>query len=334
LDTEKKIIFSGIQPTGMPHLGNYLGALKNWVGMQDSDEFLCVYSIVDMHSLTVRQEPAQLRKRARELFILCLAMGLDPGKALIYFQSHVPGHAELAWILNCFTHMGELSRMTQFKDKSAKHEDNINAGLFTYPVLMAADILLFGANLVPIGDDQRQHLELCRDVAQRFNKIYGNVFVVPEPYFAPVGARIMGLQEPSRKMSKSDSANEGNVVDIMDKPDVIMGKFKRAVTDSGCLVKASADKPGVSNLLEIYCAAAKKTLQEAEDEFSGRGYGEFKKRVGEAVVEELRPIQEKFSDLSKNKDYVDGLIKSNAEKAASMSQRVLRKAKAKVGFPS
>jgi tryptophanyl-tRNA synthetase len=333
LDAGKKIIFSGMQPTGEPHLGNYLGALKNWASLQDSDEYFGIYSIVDMHSITVRQEPAELRKKARNLFMSYMAVGIDPEKSLLYFQSHVPGHAELAWILNCFTYMGELSRMTQYKEKSLKHADNINAGLFTYPVLMAADILLYGSHLVPIGDDQRQHMELCRDIAHRFNTIYGDVFVIPEGYYPKAGARVMGLQEPVKKMSKSDSANESNVVFLSDDPDTIMSKFKRAVTDSGSEVKAAEDKPGITNLLAIYCAVTKKSLEAAESEFASAGYGDFKKRVGEAVVEELRPIQQKLADLAKNKDYVDSLIKANAEKATAASQRILRKAKRKVGYP-
>jgi len=331
MEAEKKIIFSGMQPTGMPHIGNYLGALKNWVALQD--EYRCVYCIVDMHSLTVRQEPAVLRKRARDLLQLYIAMGLNPEQAVIYFQSHVSGHAELAWILNCFTYMGELGRMTQFKEKSQKNEDNINAGLFTYPVLMAADILLYKADLVPIGDDQRQHMEICRDIAIRFNNIYGDIFTIPDAYFPKVGARIMGLAEPEKKMSKSDSVNENNIVYLLDKPETILKKFKSAVTDSGSEIKFSVDKPGISNLLAIYSAATGMDLKQAEYEFDGKGYGDFKRSVGEAVVELVRPIQERFHELEKNKDYVDSIIKANDEKASAMAMPTLRKVKKAVGYP-
>ena len=331
MDKDKKIIFSGMQPTGMPHIGNYLGALKNWVALQD--EYRCVYCIVDMHSLTVRQDPAVLRKRSRDLLQLYIAMGLDPEQTIIYFQSHVSGHAELSWILNCFTYMGELNRMTQFKEKSQKNVDNINAGLFTYPVLMAADILLYNADLVPIGDDQRQHLEICRNIAIRFNNVYGDVFTIPEPYFPKIGARIMGLMEPEKKMSKSDSVNESNIVYLLDKPEVILNKFKRAVTDSDNEIRFSPDKPGVSNLLTIYSAASGIDIKQAESEFDGKGYGSLKSTVGEAVVELVRPIQERFNELEKNKDYVDAIIRSNDEKANAMAVPMLRKVQKKVGFP-
>jgi len=329
--TNKKIIFSGMQPTGMPHLGNYLGALKNWVALQN--DYRCVYCIVDMHSLTVRQEAAALRKRSRELFTLYIAMGLDPEQSVIYFQSHVSGHAELAWILNCFTYMGELSRMTQYKDKSQKNAANQNVGLFTYPVLQAADILLFNADLVPIGEDQRQHLELCRDIAVRFNNSVSNIFTVPDAHIAKIGARIKGLAEPESKMSKSDSENENNIVYLLDKPEVILKKFKRAVTDSGTEVKLSPDKPGISNLLAIYSAATGMDIKKAEMEFEGKGYGDFKQAVGEAVVEMVNPIQKRFNDLSKNKDYIDSMIQLNREKANAISFRMLRKVKRAIGYP-
>ena len=332
MEAGKKIIFSGMQPTGMPHIGNYLGALKNWVALQD--EYRCVYCIVDMHSLTVRQDPAVLRKRSRDLLLLYIAMGLNPEQVIIYFQSHVSGHAELTWILNCFTYMGELNRMTQYKEKSQKNEDNVNAGLFTYPVLMAADILLYNADLVPIGDDQKQHLEICRNIAIRFNNIYGDVFTVPEAYFPKIGARIMGLAEPEKKMSKSDSINENNIVYLLDKPDVIMNKFKRAVTDSGDIIKYSQDKPGISNLLSIYSAAVGVDIKQAECEFEGKGYGDFKRTVGEAVIELVRPIQQRFDELNENKDYIDGIIRTNAEKANTTALRTLRKVQKKVGFPA
>jgi len=331
METNKKIIFSGMQPTGMPHLGNYLGALKNWVALQD--DYRCVYCIVDMHSLTVRQEPAALRKRSRDLFTLYIAMGLDPEQSVIYFQSHVSGHAELAWILNCFTYMGELSRMTQYKDKSQKNADNQNVGLFTYPVLQAADILLFNADLVPVGEDQRQHLELCRDIAVRFNNSVSNIFTVPDAHIAKVGARIMGLAEPDSKMSKSEGENENNLVYLLDKPEVILKKFKRAVTDSGTEVKLSPDKPGISNLLSIYSVATGMDIKKSEMEFEGKGYGDFKQAVGEAVVEMVSPIQKRFDELSKNKDYIDSMIQLNSEKANAISSRMLRKVKKAIGYP-
>jgi tryptophanyl-tRNA synthetase len=326
----QKVLFSGMQATGNLTLGNYLGALKNWVNI--ADEYMTFYSVVDMHSITVRQDPAELRKRARMLLTLYIAAGLDPEKNCIYYQSHVSGHAELAWILNCFTYMGELSRMTQFKDKSAKHADNINAGLFTYPVLMAADILLYQSDVVPVGIDQKQHLELARDIAQRFNSIYGDVFAVPEIYLGKVGRKIMSLQDPTKKMSKSDENPNGSIY-LMDDPDTIIRKFKRAVTDSEGCVRYSEDQPGIHNLIDIYCACTDKTPEQVEAEFDGKGYGDFKLAVGEAVVDVLRPMQERFNDLSKNKDYIDSVIKNNAEKAQYFSTKTLRKVQKKVGFP-
>ena len=326
----KKVLFSGMQSTGNLTLGNYLGALKNWVTL--SDEYECFYSVVDMHSITVRQDPAELRRRARALLTLYIAAGLDPEKNCIYNQSQVTGHAELAWILNCYTYMGELQRMTQFKDKSAKHADNINAGLFTYPVLMAADILLYQADVVPVGKDQMQHLELTRDIAQRFNGIYGDVFTVPEAYIGKVGARIMSLQDPSKKMSKSDE-NPNASIYLMDDPDTIMRKFKRAVTDSEAAVRYRDEQPGIKNLIDIYCACTGKTPEEVEREFDGKGYGEFKPAVGEAVVDVLRPLQARVADLEKDKAYIDSVIKNNAEKAQYFSNKTLRKVQKKVGFP-
>lgn len=326
----KKVLFSGMQATGNLTLGNYLGALKNWVTL--SDEYECFYSVVDMHSITVRQDPAELRRRARNLLTLYIAAGLDPKKNCIYYQSHVSGHAELAWILNCFTYMGELSRMTQFKDKSAKHADNINAGLFTYPVLMAADILLYQADVVPVGIDQMQHLELTRDIAERFNNIYGDVFTVPEAYIGKVGAKIMSLQEPTKKMSKSDENPNGSIY-LMDDPDTIMRKCKRAVTDSEGCIRYSDEQPGIKNLLDIYCACTGKTADEAVREFDGKGYGELKPAVGEAVVSVLKPLQDEFARLSKDKAYIDGIIKENAEKANYYATKTLRKVQRKVGFP-
>lgn len=327
---DKKVLFSGMQATGNLTLGNYLGALKNWVTL--SDEYECFYSVVDMHSITVRQDPATLRKRARTLLTLYIAAGLDPEKNCIYYQSHVSAHAELAWILNCFTYMGELNRMTQFKDKSAKHADNINAGLFTYPVLMAADILLYQADVVPVGNDQKQHLEITRDIAERFNNIYGDVFTIPEGYYGKVGARIMSLQDPSRKMSKSDE-NPNASIYLLDDPDTIIRKCKRAVTDSEGQILYRDEQPGVKNLIDIYSACLGKTPEETVREFDGKGYGDFKIAVGEAVVSVLKPLQDEVARLEKDKAYLDGIIKANAEKAGYFANKTLRKVQKKVGFP-
>ena len=327
---DKKVLFSGMQATGNLTLGNYLGALKNWVTL--SDEYECFYSVVDMHSITVRQDPAVLRKRARALLTLYIAAGLDPEKNCIYYQSHVPQHAELAWILNCYTYMGELNRMTQFKDKSAKHADNINAGLFTYPVLMAADILLYQADVVPVGIDQMQHLEITRDIAERFNHIYGDVFTIPEAYVGKVGAKIMSLQDPSRKMSKSDE-NPNASIYLMDDPDTIIRKCKRAVTDSEAQIRYRDEQPGVKNLIDIYSACTGVSPEDVVKEFDGRGYGDFKMAVGEAVVSVLKPLQEEVVRLEKDKAYIDGVIKNNAEKAGYFANKTLRKVQKKVGFP-
>lgn len=327
---ENKVLFSGMQATGNLTLGNYLGALKNWVSL--CDEYLCFYSVVDLHSITIRQDPAELRRRARNLLTLYIAAGIDPEKNCLYYQSHVSAHAELAWILNCFTYMGELNRMTQFKDKAAKHADNINAGLFTYPVLMAADILLYQSDVVPVGNDQLQHLEITRDIAQRFNAIYGDVFTIPEPYIGKAGARIRSLQDPSKKMSKSDE-NPNASIYLMDDPDTIMRKFKRAVTDSEGCVRYCEEQPGIMNLIDIYSACTDKSVSEIEKEFDGRGYGDFKTAVGESVVAILKPLQDRFDDLNKNKDYIDKIIKENAEKAEYYALKTLRKVQKKVGFP-
>ena len=286
-----------MQATGNLTLGNYLGALKNWVAL--SDEYECFYCVVDEHSITVRQDPATLRKRARALLTLYIAAGLDPEKNCIYYQSHVSGHAELAWILNCYTYMGELNRMTQFKDKAAKHADNINAGLFTYPVLMAADILLFQADVVPVGIDQKQHLEITRDIAQRFNSIYGDTFTIPEPYIGKAGAKIMSLQNPEKKMSKSDENPNGSIY-LMDDTDTIIRKCKRAVTDSEGCIRYRDEQPGVKNLIDIYCACTGKTPSEVESEFDGKGYGELKMAVGEAVAAQLSPLQAEVARLEKD----------------------------------
>ena len=327
---KKKTLFSGMQATGTLQLGNYLGALKNWVTLED--EYQCFYCVVDMHSITVRQNPAELRRKARALLTLYIAAGLDPEKNCLYYQSHVSAHAELSWILNCYTYMGELSRMTQYKDKASKHADNINAGLFTYPVLMAADILLFQADIVPVGDDQKQHIEITRDIARRFNSIYGDVFTIPEPYIKKTGARIMSLQEPEKKMSKSDE-NVNASIFLLDDTDTIIRKFKKAVTDSDNEIRYSKDKPGISNLIEIYGIATGKSIAETEKEFEGKGYGEFKLATGEAVASMLKPIQDRFNELGKDKTYIDSIIKNNGEKAAYFANKTLRKVQKKIGFP-
>lgn len=325
----KKVIFSGVQASGFLTLGNYIGALRNWAKLQH--EYNCLFSVVDMHSITVRQEPAQLRRRALEILMLYIASGIDPEENILFFQSHVPAHAELAWVLGCYTQMGELSRMTQFKDKSARHGENINGGLFTYPVLMAADILLYKADLVPVGSDQKQHLELTRDIAMRFNGIYGEVFTIPEPYIGTVGAKVMSLQDPAKKMSKSDD-NPNGYIAMLDSDDTIIRKIKRAVTDSEGEVVYREGKDGINNLLGIYCAVTDKTLQQAQDEFAGQGYAEFKNAVGEAVVECLRPVRKKYDELCKNKDYVEKVYKEGAQKASYIAAKTLRKVYRKIGF--
>nr|WP_330404352.1 tryptophan--tRNA ligase [Vallitalea okinawensis] len=329
--SDKKILYSGMQPTGQLTLGNYLGALKNWLLLQE--EYNCLFSVVDLHSLTVRQKPADLRKNARNLLMQYIAAGIDPEENIVYYQSHVSGHAELAWILNCYTHLGELNRMTQFKEKSAKHESNINAGLFTYPVLMAADILLFNTDLVPVGHDQKQHLELARDIASRFNNANGDVFTVPDPYIAKVAARVMSLQEPTKKMSKSDE-NPNAYILLLDEPNVIRNKIKRAVTDSDAEIRFDrGNKAGISNLIEIYSCFTGMTMDEVQSHFEGKGYGDFKKEVGDVVAEGLRPLQERYKELQKNKDYIDQIIKKNGETANYLAQKTLRKVKKKVGLP-
>ncbi len=325
----KKRIFSGMQPSGELTLGNYLGALKNWIKLQD--DYDCMYSVMNMHAITVRQDPAELRKRSMEVLMQYMACGIDPEKSILFFQSHVSAHAELAWILSCNTQMGELSRMTQFKDKSKKHADNINAGLFTYPVLMAADILLYQTDLVPVGNDQLQHIELTRDIANRFNHHYSDTFVVPEPYIGKAGARVMSLQSPENKMSKSDP-NPNGYVWLLDPEEVIIKKFKRAVTDSDMEVRAGEDKPGVTNLLTIYCAVTGKSLEEAEKEFAGQGYGTFKQTVGEAVAAELAPIRKRYDELAKDKAYVEEVYVKGAEMAERIAAKTLRKVYKKVGF--
>ena len=330
MEHEKKIIFSATQPSGKITLGNYLGALRNWVDLQA--DYNAIYCVADEHAITVRQDPAALRRQSLELYAQFIACGLDPEKSIIFIQSHVPQHAELAWVLNCYTMFGELSRMTQFKDKSAKNADNINGGLFTYPALMAADILLYQPDYVPVGNDQKQHVELTRNVAQRFNNIYGDVFKIPEPYIPKAGARVMSLHDPSSKMSKS--APEGCVF-LMEKPEDIQRKFKRAVTDSDterCVRFDPEHKPGVSNLMNIYSAVTGKSYQEIEQEFEGKGYGVFKPAVGEAVIECLRPIREEASRILADKAYLESVYKQGAEKASYVANKTLRKVYKKVGF--
>ena len=326
---KKKIVFSAIQPSGTITLGNYLGALRNWAAMQE--EFNCIFALADLHTITVRQEPAAFRKNVIDAYASILACGIDPEKSPFFIQSHVTTHAQLAWVLNCYTQFGELSRMTQFKDKSAKHADNVNAGLFTYPTLMAADILLYQADMVPVGADQKQHLELSRNIAERFNGIYGNVFKVPDPYIAKNGARVMSLQDPTKKMSKSDE-NVNGCVHLLDSPEVIMKKFKRAVTDSDACVRYAEGKDGVNNLMTIYGAVTGKTFEEIENEFAGKGYGDFKTAVGEAVVEELRPIRERYERLVADKGYLAECYRKADEIAYKISSRTLDKVMKKVGF--
>ncbi|HJA62956.1 MAG TPA: tryptophan--tRNA ligase [Candidatus Intestinimonas stercoravium] len=331
-EKQKKVILSGIQPSGELTLGSYLGAIKNWVTL--SEEYDCYYMMADLHSITVRQDPAALRRRTLSQIAAYIACGLDPEKNTIFIQSHVPAHAELGWVLDCYTMFGELSRMTQFKDKSAKNADNINAGLFTYPALMAADILLYQADLVPVGEDQKQHVEICRDIANRFNGVYGEVFKLPEPFIPKVGARIMSLTSPESKMSKSDKDPNGCVY-VLDKPEDIMRKFKKAVTDSDtehCVRYDKAAKPGVSNLMAIYSSATGQTFEEIEREFDGKGYGAFKPAVGEAVVEMFRPIREETERLLADKAYLESVYRSGAEKAGYVANKTLRKVYKKVGF--
>lgn len=326
----KKVMLSGIQPSGDLTLGSYLGAIKNWA--ERDEEFDNYYFMADMHSITVRQDPAALRRRTLEQLAQYIACGLDPEKNTLFIQSHVPQHAELGWILNCYTMFGELSRMTQFKDKSAKNSENINGGLFTYPALMAADILLYQPDYVPVGEDQKQHVELCRNIVQRFNGIYGDVFKMPEPYIPKVGARVMSLSDPGAKMSKSDKDPNGSIY-LMEKPEDILRKFKRAVTDCEASVHYDKEnKPGISNLLTIYCAATGKTMAEAEAEFAGQGYGVFKPAVGEAVVEKMRPIREEAERLMQDKAYLESIYKRGAEQAQYLANKTLRKVQKKIGF--
>lgn len=326
---KKPVIFSGIQPSGTITIGNYYGAIKNWLTMQqDFDSYYC---IVDLHSITVRQNPAELRKKSRELLALYIASGLDPVKNTLYIQSQVRQHAELAWILGCYTYMGELNRMTQFKDKSVKNEQNINAGLYTYPVLMAADILLYQTDLVPIGNDQKQHLELARDIAIRFNTAYSDTFKVPEGYFGKVGAKIYSLQQPTAKMSKSD-ANENGYISLLDEEAVIRKKIKRAVTDSVGEINYCPEQPGVCNLIDIYACATEQSVADSISHFEGRNYGFLKSEVTEALLADILPIQNQFHRLMQDKTYLDTIIQQNSQKAAQQAEKTLRKVKKKVGF--
>ncbi|MBQ0013813.1 MAG: tryptophan--tRNA ligase [Clostridia bacterium] len=326
---KKKKVLSLIQPSGTPTLGNYLGALKNW--NEIAEEYDCAFGVADLHAITVRQDPVKFREQIRNMYALLFAIGLDPEKSIIFVQSQVPTHAQLGWILDCYTQFGEMSRMTQFKDKSKTHADNVNVGLFTYPALMAADILLYQADLVPVGADQKQHLEIARDIADRFNGIYGQTFTCPEPLFVKEGARVMSLQDPTKKMSKSD-ANPKGYISMLDTPDVIMKKFKSAVTDSEACIRYAEGKDGVNNLMSIYSACTGKSYDAIEAEFEGRGYGDFKVAVAEAAIEELRPVQEKFNELINERAYLEDCMKKNAEIATKISQRTLDKAMKKIGF--
>ncbi len=329
---KKKVVLSCIQPTGTPTLGNYLGALKNWANM--CDDYNCLYGVADLHSITVptfRDNPSQLKKNTLELYALLLALGIDPEKNIVFVQSHVPTHAQLGWILNCYTQFGEAARMTQFKEKSQKHKDNITVGLFDYPILMAADILIYNADFVPIGADQKQHLEIARNICDRFNMIYGDVLKMPEPFIGKAGAKITSLQDPLKKMSKSDE-NPKSYISMLDEPNVIMKKIKSAVTDSEACVRYADGKDGINNLMTIYSCCTGKSFEEIEKEFDGRGYGDFKTAVGEAVVKELEPIQAKYKELINEKKYLEECMRNGAEMATRISQRTLDKVMKKVGF--
>ncbi len=328
---KKKVVFSAIQPSGTITLGNYLGAIRNWVKMQENDEYNCLYALADLHTITVRQDREKLKKNIFDAYASVLACGIDVEKTPFFIQSHVPAHSQLAWILNCYTQYGELSRMTQFKDKSAKHADNINAGLFTYPVLMAGDILLYQADMVPIGADQKQHLELARDIATRFNGIYGNTFTIPDGFIPKDGARVMSLQNPENKMSKSDENINGCVL-LTDSDDVIMKKFKRAVTDSEAKVYYGEGKHGINNLMSIYSAVTGLTYEQIEHDFDSKGYGDFKQAVGEAVIAELSPIRKRYEEYIKDRKYLSECYTKADEFANKISQRTIDKCMKKIGF--
>lgn len=329
MEEKRKVIFSGIKPSGDLTLGNYIGAIKNWVKLQD--EYDCYFCVVDLHAITVRQEPKDLRQRTLEILSIYIASGIDPDKNTLFIQSHVPAHSEAAWLLNCYTYMGELGRMTQYKDKSQKLGDSISAGLFNYPVLMAADILIYNADLVPVGKDQKQHLEIARDIAERFNNIYSPTFVVPDAYIPTEGAKIMDLQDSSKKMSKSEENPNGYIL-IMDPPEVIRKKVSRAVTDSLGIVKYSDEQPGVKNLINILSVLTKATPEEIEKNYEGKGYAQFKSDVAEAIIKELEPIQTKVKELMANKSYLEEIYKKGAEKANYVSMKTLRKMQKKIGL--
>ncbi|MEG1395211.1 MAG: tryptophan--tRNA ligase [Clostridia bacterium] len=329
---EKKVIYSGIQPSGIMTLGNYIGAVNNWRAMQADENNTCLFALADLHTITVRQEPQQFYNNALSFYALLMALGLDKDKSILYFQSHVHEHSELAWLLNCYTYVGEMNRMTQFKDKSSKHTDNINMGLMDYPVLMAADILLYGTNLVPVGIDQMQHLEIARDIAIRVNNIYGDIFAVPDGFVPKVGAKVMSLQDPSQKMSKSDTTPNA-VVSILDTPEIILKKFKKAVTDSGEEIKFDAEnKAGISNLLTIYAVATNQTIEQAELAFVGKRYGDLKVGVADAVIEMLRPFKSKYDKLIGAEDYLREVAREGAEKAGALAEPILKKFKKAIGY--
>lgn len=329
MEQNKKTVYSAIQSTGNFTLGNYLGALKNWVNMQD--EYNCIYAIADLHAITVRQEPKELRKNILDAYAMLLAIGIDTNKSILSIQSQIPAHSQLAWILNCYTQFGELSRMSQFKDKSEKHADNINAGLFTYPCLMAADILLYQPDFVPVGADQKQHVELTRNIAERFNNAYSPTFTVPEGFIPKNGARVMSLQDPTRKMSKSDE-NKNSYITLMDSEKEIINKFKRAITDSETVVKYAEHKHGINNLMEIYSCITGKTFEEIEKEFDGKGYGDFKLAVGQAVADEIMPIQARYKELIADKAYLEKCFNENREKASYIANKTLSKVMRKIGY--
>ncbi|MCF7840306.1 MAG: tryptophan--tRNA ligase [Candidatus Marinimicrobia bacterium] len=327
---KKPILLSGIQPSGTLALGNYIGAMRNWVALQD--KYQSIFLVVDLHAITVRQNPAELRQRCLSFAAQYLAAGIDPEKSIVVMQSHVPEHSQLAWVLSCFTYMGELNRMTQFKDKSARHTDNVNAGLYTYPVLMAADILLYQTDMVPVGDDQKQHLELTRDIAERFNNLYSPTFVVPEPFIPKAGARIMSLQDPEKKMSKSDD-NTNNYIGLLDAPDVIVKKVKRAVTDSRSdITFDEKNRPGVSNLLSIYSVLTEKAMDATVDHFAGKGYAELKQEVAEVVVGTLKPFQKRYAELMDDKAYLNDVLSKGTEQARRIARKTMSKVYRKIGF--